>query len=130
MTAELFLMLGVASFAAWQGTETLTHGSIFDRPRAYLEARGGFWGDLVGCSFCLSHWVAFIITAISLATAILASHAPVKAAWGFVVYWLAVTRCSQLLNDLCHKITRTPKYGEAQSTLDEIESQLDSIKGR
>jgi hypothetical protein len=50
-----FVLVTFATFyvlLAWQ------RGSIFERPRAYLQAReGGFLADWLTCTLCLS-WVA------------------------------------------------------------------------
>jgi hypothetical protein len=35
------------------------YGSIFAKPLAYFEKRGGFWGELFMCPLCLSFHIAF-----------------------------------------------------------------------
>lgn len=108
--------------ANWAAVETLHHGSIFDNPRAWLQARGGFINDLVSCPFCLSHWTAMALTASVFAVLVTdwkyGALAP--------VYWLAVVRGSNLCNDYFHDKCRTPRLGrdmiDSLTTLAEVQN--------
>lgn len=118
MNSLVYLLL--TALATWQITETIHHGSIFDKPRAYLEASGGFFSDLVGCPFCLSHWVAALVVGLSWDTY------STTTSWVIVLFCFASARLAQLGNDLTHGFCRTPRLKLGQD-LNEIEKELDNI---
>ena len=100
----------IAILAAWQVGETFRHGSIFERLRGKIEARGSFWSELISCGFCFSHWSsAFVVLLVVL-------HFLCVGFWEnnifiYTLLWLAIIRSSNLLNDISKKlgINRTPK---------------------
>lgn len=49
------LALGLAvGTAAW----TLTKATIFERPRDWIDTKSEWFGNLVHCPYCTSHWLA------------------------------------------------------------------------
>jgi hypothetical protein len=52
----LFLALPTATISV-----TVGRASIFNIPRRWLTQRSTFMGQLLGCPYCLSHWVAFVV---------------------------------------------------------------------
>lgn len=89
-------------------------GKWLTTPRLWLDAvqsarvqAGFFVSDLLRCMFCLSHWSA----AILVVWYGLGSPAGAGADYWAraVIYALAVTRGAQLLNDLAHPFSRTPR---------------------
>lgn len=111
MIGPTLFKLAIATMAAWQIVETLHHGSIFADLRQWANRRlsSENWcihklATLISCPFCLSHWSPIL--------PILAMfYGPIEAQ--FLVVSLAVTRTTQLLNDLTHSHSRTPFSDEA-----------------
>jgi hypothetical protein len=93
----------IAALAVWQIVEIWHHSSLFASWRAKVETQQDRWyGELLLCPFCLSLWVAVLVTL------------------GLVVldYWhlgsvilgsFAVARLANLGNDLTHLWCRTPR---------------------
>ncbi len=111
--------LVLAALAAWQTVEVWQHGSIFATARAKVQALPGegflgWLGELLACPFCQSVWVG------TAAAAVVVADLPAGEAWyawGWFVllgvaklcaYGLAVSRLSNLANDLTHGVSRTP----------------------
>lgn len=108
--STLTYLLVVCALANWQMVETWHHGSIFASARARVEMyQGSFWADLLSCPFCLSHWTAGGLTILAMALAQQVCAAPF--AWFLLTpaLSLAVTRLSNLCNDLTHDKCRTPR---------------------
>ncbi len=100
LTDLVFLVLATA-----QVIEIFHHSSICAGMRARLENFDNFVGDLFSCMFCLSVWVAAILT---VGYFFAAEHP----AWRLPVYVLAVTRGANLLNDVFYRHCRTPRASE------------------
>ena len=49
------MMLSVATAAV---SYFIAQAEVLDRPRSWLMAKSGFFGKLIGCGYCLSHWIA------------------------------------------------------------------------
>ena len=115
MSSLLVVLLLINALANWQAVETYHHSALFGSCRAYLETRGGFWADLTACPYCLSHWTALILTGITMVLAQLVCGAP--AGWWFILpaFSLAVTRLSNLANDLAHPYCRTPRLNQVDN---------------
>ena len=114
-TLVLLVWLPLITLANWQLIECWHHGSLFDRPRAWLEQRTGFWSDLLLCPFCLSHW-----TAVPLTTVVVFSFTP-ELWWLLPILSLSATRLSNLANDLTYHCSRTPqRKALLQAALDKL----------
>ena len=129
MITTLALLAALGTLATAQIVETIHHGSIFAKMRSYLEAVGGFWADLCGCPFCLSHWVAAWVTSVILPVAMTETCAD-------KIWWLsapivafAITRLSQLLNDYTHERCRTPRAAY-DTTLVDLTKEFDQLGSR
>ena len=119
----LYLALPLLVLANRQIIEVWHHGEIFARHRAWLEALGdNVIADLLLCPFCLSHWTAFGLTIC----AFLVMSAPLTAErlclcgpafFLAIPYTFAVAGLSNLLNDACYKIWRTPGRKMFEDTL-------------
>ncbi len=107
----LIIAWPLAVLATWQTVETWHHGSLFDSWRAYYEARSGFLSDLLLCPFCFSHWAALVHTFILFPALDVANDPHLLVL--LPIYWLSVTRGSNLCNDICHSFTRTPRLDQA-----------------
>jgi len=59
----MFTILGLV-LATATTTLTLARARIFKPFRDWVSGRSEFWGDLVNCTYCTSHWVAFFYAAI------------------------------------------------------------------
>lgn len=44
---------------------TITRASVFEAPRGYVAAKSTFFGTLFSCTYCMSHWVSFIVVGIA-----------------------------------------------------------------
>ena len=122
---ELLLLFPLACLANWQAVETLHHGDIFADLRARLESSDSFFARLFLCPFCLSHWTSFIISFILFISYYLSAPSAWPVCPIHLVYWLSVTRMSNVLNDLGHSRWRTPKHlnlEEEMAALGEVSS--------
>jgi len=97
----------IGGLAVWQSVETIHHGVIFrclrEAARRNKELRGELsWGAAVLCPFCLSHWISALIV-------VLLGLSLLSPVFLLIPLWLAVTRVANVLNDVFHPYTRTPK---------------------
>ena len=110
-------VLLVASLSNWAVIEAYHHGSIFERFRAWVEAHDGFFAELLSCPYCLSHWTALPLTVLSML-------ALCDLTWNNLallpVLVFAVTRLSNLWNDLGRPICRTPNRHDVSQELGEL----------
>ena len=100
----------ISFLAAWALTETARHGTILERPRAWLEARGGLIAEWISCGFCFSHWAAFLSSGASLY--VFEEFWDSKTIIKLLLVWLCSIRLSNLGNDLTHCWCRTPRMEE------------------
>lgn len=63
---------------------TLTKTAIFRPPRSWVARKSEFWGELVTCPYCTSHWVA-----VALAVAVPAR--PVQTGWWILDFGIATS---------------------------------------
>lgn len=56
----LLLEMGVATGVA---SLTLTRARPLRPMRQWIQQRSQWWGELVSCPYCISHWVAFVLVA-------------------------------------------------------------------
>ena len=117
-TMPILLKLVVVTMAAWQIVETFRHGSIFACVRQWGNRQLASKSQLVRkvakltvCAFCLSHWSPILPLFVMF-------YGPIWAR--FLVVALAITRTSQLLNDLSYSYSRSPPSGE-EIVIDETE---------
>lgn len=110
--------LAVWALATWQAVEVWHHSALMAGPRAFVEARGGWWARLTGCPFCLSVWVGFFVIAVWRYPLPDGDELWQQAAWLFVgfsklvILALAVSRLANLGNDLVGDRCRTPRENE------------------
>jgi hypothetical protein len=87
--------------ATWQAVEVWHHSSLFASARAYFEATDSALSHLLACPFCLSLWVGLACSAVSLLPPL---------PWVRLLLWpLAASRVANVLNDLLHPLSRTPR---------------------
>lgn len=104
--------LGVlAILATWQTVVTWNRGTLFERPRAWAQARQGLLGELLLCPLCLSHWIAgfwisWIYLYLYVTRALPLWHLLL---WPLCV--LAVTRMAVIAHDFLYK---TENYEEKE----------------
>jgi hypothetical protein len=101
----------VAALAVWEVVEIWHHSALFIGARARAEVLDNKLGDLLGCPFCLSVWVALILTCLlSLAMWLLSTGGAILGTilWA-PVFALAVARLANIGNDLTHRFCRTPQ---------------------
>lgn len=120
----------IAALATWEIVEIWQHSSIMASWRARAELLTGRIGDLLRCGFCLSVWVAWLVTLI-----VLVPLPPAEGFWDWtgrcivagaklVLVGFAVARLANLGNDLTHAKCRTPHANrvELDAAKDERES--------
>lgn len=128
MLEILVVMFVLSVLANWQTVETYHHSALFGSTRAYMEARGGFWADATACPYCLSHWTAFLFTTVSMVLACRLQAAPLDWWLAWPAFSLAVTRSSNLLNDLTHPYCRTPR--DEETKISPIIKDLEALRDR
>ena len=73
--------------------DTWFTGSIFEKQRQQLDARTGFWADMLSCKFCLTHWVAAVLCLLVVVPPLLLGPWVAELcripAYVMVVVWLA-----------------------------------------
>jgi hypothetical protein len=122
----IYGLICLAALANWAAIEAFHHGSLFARMRGWLEARGGFCSELLLCPFCLSYWTGMAFAAaVSAWETGLELQPRLLLLWP--IYWLAITRLSNVFNDLCRPFCRTPN--RHQEELDEL-SRISNTTGR
>jgi hypothetical protein len=114
--SEFLIAAVIATFANCAVIEAVHHGEIFARVRAWFEAREGFLSELVGCPFCFSYWTSLPLLLLCLWHVLTLYQLP-----ALIPLALAVTRMSNLLNDVLHAWCRTPRVAE------EIQNEIASL---
>lgn len=116
METALYVLtvLVVAPLAVWQIIEIWHHSHLMAGLRARTDLWEGFFGQLVGCPFCLSPWVSLIVVAALFSGFWLADES--GGDQPIVGYCLlspflafAVARLANIGNDLSHSYCRTPR---------------------
>lgn len=103
--------------ATWQAVEIWHHSSLFATWRARAECHN--WTVLL-CPFCLSVWVALVITAWLTVWSILPDE------WHLMrlpFIALSASRVANLCNDVFHRFNRTPKSNTDISDPDPPENE-------
>ena len=99
----------VAVLATWQIIEIWHHSLLFAGLRSRVELWGNKLGELLGCPFCLSPWVALLSVSVLLLPRWLEINGGHVNTLRLVWYAFAVARLANLSNDLLHEKCRTPK---------------------
>ena len=86
---DLVLVVLVMGAAVAAASVTLSLSKAFAWLRDWVDARSEFWGNLLGCPYCVSHWFALAAVALGLDWRLLGMLGLTPAVWFFVV-WLAV----------------------------------------
>ena len=99
----------IAVLATWQIIEIWHHSLLF----AGLRARAELWenklGELLGCPFCLSPWVAVLSAGVLLVPAWLQISGWCVLTLRLIWYAFAISRLANICNDIAHNTSRTPK---------------------
>lgn len=108
----------LAALATWQIVEIWRHGTLFAGWRARVELWEGRAGELLGCGFCLSVWVAFLGTTTMAMLPWPLEQSKLGWLWlptslvQLFVFAMAVSRLANLGNDVFHSFNRTGKAQE------------------
>lgn len=105
----ILLDVFVAVLATWQIVEIWHHSLLFAGLRSRVELWENKLGELLGCPFCLSPWVALLSVIVLLLPTWLGTEEWYVIAARVVWYAFAVSRLASLSNDLFHGKSRTPK---------------------
>lgn len=60
---DRWLAVVAMALAVATGSMTVTRSKVFKPLRWAIQRRSVFFGDLITCPYCFSHWVAFAIVA-------------------------------------------------------------------
>jgi hypothetical protein len=93
----LLVDLTLLALACGATVDLWLNGSIFASWRARVEARGGWLGELLGCSFCLNYHVPLWTTWLLWLPATLLSW-PWYLVPRAILIWLAAGRLAWLIN--------------------------------
>ena len=107
MLVPYWLLFVLAALTTCQITETVRHGSVFASFRAWVESRGDYWAELIGCGFCFSHWAGVIAALLVSGHLVFGSQISIDP-FLFVLFWLSAVRSANLINDLTKAFSRTP----------------------
>ena len=98
----------VSALAVWQVVEIFHHSQLTVTLRKWaLNASQGRWvraffGKLLSCPFCLSHWVAGGVVLLLWLTTLVPELE-------YIIWIFAITRLANLGNDLSYNYCRSPK---------------------
>lgn len=77
--AERIFHLVVVSAVVMGLAQTIAKEKVFEPVRARLGGKDTWFGYLVSCPYCLSHWLAFVLVPLTGAT-----YVRIVPRWGFV----------------------------------------------
>ena len=100
-SAQALTDLLLVSLFTWAVVEVIHHGSLFAEIRAYADAADGRLKELLGCPFCLSHWVGILGTVLA---ALAIEHRAGMAY--YILLWFGSVRLSNVFNDLTGSFKR------------------------
>lgn len=116
----------VAVLATWQIIEIWHHSLLFSGLRARVELWGNKLGELLGCPFCLSPWVALLSVSVLLLPCWLEITGWHVITLRLIWYAFAVSRLANLGNDALHTLCRTPKpFDDILSNIGSLDDALD-----
>ena len=122
----ILLDMFVAVLPTWQIIEIWHHSLLFAGIRAHVELWENKLGELVGCPFCLSPWVALLSVVVLLLPLWLGLEAWYVVTGRVIWYAFAVSRLANLGNDLFHGKSRTPKpFGDILNNLGPFDEELE-----
>ena len=61
---EKIIAVIILSLAVSAVSVTITKGAIFEKIRCAIEKRSCFFGELVRCPYCTSHWLSFAVVLV------------------------------------------------------------------
>ena len=64
MSGEDWWLAATLSLATGSAAFTVTETVLFAGFRGWVAKRNTLTGKLVGCGYCLSHWIAFVLVAV------------------------------------------------------------------
>lgn len=114
--SECLIAAVIVAFANCAVIEAARHGEIFARFRSWFETKEGFFPALFLCPFCLSYWTPYVLLVLLLWQDL---HGYQFLA--LIPLSFAVTRLSNLLNDVLYKHCRTPRVEK------DLQSDVDSL---
>ena len=114
-------VLGVLAFlGTWQTIVTWRSGTLFEKPRAWTQARQGLLSELLLCSLCLTHWIAgFWVSWVYLYLHVTRAL-PI---WQLLLWPLcvaAVTRMVVTAHDLLYKTENFERRVDVGELIDQI----------
>ena len=122
----MLLDVFVAVLATWQIIETWHHSLLFAGLRARVELWDSKWGELLGCPFCLSPWIALLSVLVLILPSWLQISACPVILLRLIWYAFAVSRLANLCNDIAHNLSRTPRsFDDTMSNLDSLEDNME-----
>lgn len=111
---EILLAIVVLGIAINSTVECIHHALIFERMRAYFEAKDGLLNDIISCPYCLSYHVGWFLSLFMM------TFLPW---WSWIIVWLASTRVAQLINDREAAVSRTPKTNGYSVSIEKTDSK-------
>lgn len=87
------LVLGVATGAI---SFVITKAAIFNPLHEWVEQRSEFFGEMLNCPLCTSHWVALFFTLI---------YKPLLLDWGWRPAWLYTSWLNYVLTPVDYMVT-------------------------
>ncbi len=100
--------LVIAVLASNAIVEFFRHSQLVSEWRLYWNTSPNFSSRLMRCGYCLSHWTAAFVFLLFMVPRILLGSSIGMELWWTPVYILAITRLSNLVNDLTHPFRRSP----------------------
>lgn len=92
---DVFYVILILAAATAAASVTIAWTRIFAWPRDWIVAHCWDWlGHLVTCHYCIGHWVAAALVAVSM---------PWHGVISYVVSWLAVTGVAGIFSSLILK---------------------------
>jgi len=80
--SNIFLALICLALAVSVASVTLTKGKVFAPLREKVKGWSSWWGELINCPYCISHWFALALVLV---------YRPITVQSGFIILDLIVT---------------------------------------
>jgi len=105
--------LVVAVLASNAVVEFFRHSQLVEEWRLYWNTTTNFTSRLMRCGYCLSHWTAVVVFLFFISPRVFFG----PSVWTEVLlspaYILAIIRLSNLVSDLSHPFSRSPRRTDA-----------------